>query len=320
VTDSYKLIFNPVAGTAKKGKASKRIENIKSRMSDLGLDYDMVETEFRYHAPELVNKAKEDGYSTVIALGGDGTAHEVGNGAIQTGLKFGVINIGSGNDFASAIGLKSWEDAVDTLAHGKVHDINVLKSGDRYSINIMDSGLGSDVVKSSETRLRWMAGQFKYTLLTMGNLLKHKTYPVTITIDDKEEVKYNLNIIALGFGQSFGSGLNILPEARYNHDKMTIGIIHSSRSLRVLKMFPSLFDGSLAKYKDHVSMLNAKKVELRLDENHNKTMNIEAEGEIFNTVNSDGITIEVIEKALKVIMPQEWNIDNRTLKAKQDKT
>ncbi len=318
MTDSYKLIYNPAAGTAKGKKASKRIENIKSRLTDLGLDYDMVETEFRYHAPELVNKAKEDGFSTAIALGGDGTAHEVGNGAIQAGMKFGIINIGSGNDFAAAIGLKTWEEAVDTLAHGKVQDINVLKSGDRYSINVMDSGLGSDVVKSSETRLRWMAGQTKYTLLTMGNLFKHKTYPVTITLDDKEAEKYDLNIIALGFGQSFGSGLNILPEARYNHTEMTIGIIHSSRSLRVLKMFPSLFDGSLAKYTDHVSMLNARKVELRLDENHDRIMNIEAEGEIFNTVNSNGITIEVVEKALKVVMPQEWNLENRTLKAKQE--
>ena len=83
-------------------------------------------------------------------------------------------------------------------------------------------------------------------------------------------------------------------------------------------MFPSLFDGSLAKYKDYCSMLTAKKVELKLDENHARTMIIEAEGEIFNTVNSDGITIEVIEKGLRVIMPQEWEIDNRTLKAKQE--
>lgn len=319
MTDSYKLIFNPAAGTAKGKKASKRNENIKSRLSDHGLDYDLVETEFRYHAPDLVKQAKEDGYSTAIALGGDGTVHEVGNGAIQTGMKFGVINIGSGNDFAAAIGLRSWEDAVDALAYGKAHDISVLKSGDRYSLNVIDAGLGADIVKLSETRLRWMAGQTKYTLLTINGLMKHKRYPVTVALDGKEGVEYDLNIIALGFGQSFGSGLNILPEARYNQQEMTIGIMHSSSSLRVMKMFPSVFSGSHPKYKDHVSMLTAKKVELTLNKDHNKVMMIEAEGELFDTVTSNGTTIEVIEKGLKVIMPLDWNMDNRTLKAKQEK-
>ncbi len=287
-------------------------------MTELGLDYDVVETEFRYHAPDLVYKAKEDGYSTVVALGGDGTVNEVANGAIQSGLNFGVINIGSGNDFAAAIGLKSWENAIDALANGQAEDISVLKSGDRYSVNVMDAGLGADIVKISETKLRWMAGQIKYTLLMVNGLMKHKRYPVTIIIDNKEEIKYDLNIIAMGLGQSFGSGLNVLPEARFNQKEMHIGILHSSSILRVLKMFPSLFKGEHPKYKDHITMLTAKKVELKLDENHKKEMMIEAEGELFDEINSNGTTIEVIEKGLKVIMPNGWNMNNRTLKAKQE--
>ena len=70
------------------------------------LDFDLVRTERPWHAAELAEEAAKDGYSCVVAAGGDGTANEVLNGLMNAkadgadGVAMGVLSVGQGNDFA----------------------------------------------------------------------------------------------------------------------------------------------------------------------------------------------------------------------------
>ncbi len=308
---SYKIIFNP---TTRGGKFRKKIILIEEKLKDYGIDYKLVQTEDRLHAIELAESAKEEGYSIAVAAGGDGTVHEVSNGCIRANIPLGIINIGSGNDFASGIGLKSWEHAVDTLIDGKIQKISVVDAGDRYSVNVLDAGVGADVVKMSETQLKWLPGQSKYTLLAIKGIIKHKPYRTRITVDGKENV-YDLNILAIGFGQSFGSGMRILPKARYNQKKMNVAIIHSGNSFKILRLFPKLFSGKHIEVTEHVEYLSGNNVKVELlDSRH---MPVEAEGEIFKYLNSNSIEMRSVPSALSVITPKEWDFSNTSLKVKK---
>lgn len=57
------------------------------------------------HAKEIVEQAKSQNYTHIVAAGGDGTVNEIGTALMGTGIAFGVISLGSGNGFCPSFGL-----------------------------------------------------------------------------------------------------------------------------------------------------------------------------------------------------------------------
>lgn len=307
---SVKIIFNPAT---RGGKSKKKVPKIEKLLKELNVDYQIFETTAPLDAIAIAEDAKNEKFNVVCALGGDGTVHEVANGAIRANLPFAAIPVGSGNDFVGGIGINgNWEAGVENLAYGEINEISIVKANDRYSINILDAGIGGDIAKASEKHLRWITGSFKYTLLTLALLTRHKPYPVNLTIDG-EEIKYQLNLIAAGFGQTFGSGMNVLPEARFNQEKMNVAIIHDTGRFKFLRIFPKVFSGEHVNYTDHVDMLSASNVIIEPEEGYKKILRGEAEGELF----SEGrVEITAIPKGLKVITPRDWKHEDLSVKIK----
>ncbi|MFV2014983.1 MAG: diacylglycerol kinase family protein, partial [Candidatus Heimdallarchaeota archaeon] len=163
---SVKIIFNPAS---RGGKSRKKLPKIEKLLKEYNVDYQLVETQAPLDAISMAEEAKNENFDIVCALGGDGTAHEVANGAIRANLAFTAIPVGSGNDFVGGIGMNGkWETGVENLVQGEINEISVIKANDRYSINIMDAGFGGDIAKASEKHLRWITGSLKYTLLTLA--------------------------------------------------------------------------------------------------------------------------------------------------------
>lgn len=301
--------MNPKA----RGGGSKKIgEKIKGSLAETGLDFSFEETTGPLDAISMAEKTKEDGYNTVCAVGGDGTAHETANGAIKAGVTFATIPAGSGNDFAGGLGMETWEEGLETLSSGTIQKISVLKAGERYVINLMDSGLGGDVAKASEKHLRWMSGSKKYSLLTLGILTRHKPYKTIISIDGKE-TEWDLNLFVAGFGQTFGSGMNILPDARFNHDEMHISLIHSTGRFKFLRLFPKVFSAKHIEETKHVEMMRGKEVIIKPLEGNRGPLRSEADGELFW---EGELKLETIPEGLDVIIPSEWSLENVSLKVK----
>ena len=95
------IICNPAAGH---GAAERMLPDANRILTELGLDYEIVQTERPWHAAELAEAAAKRGTATVVAMGGDGTANDVLNGlmrASQAGADactMGIITVGRGND------------------------------------------------------------------------------------------------------------------------------------------------------------------------------------------------------------------------------
>jgi diacylglycerol kinase family enzyme len=101
-----KLILNPMADM---GNAWTVANDLRPIVSEYEGQVDWSGTVYPTHATELARQAAQEGYDLVVALGGDGTAHEVVNGLMQVPPEqrpaLGVVPTGSGNDFAHAIGI-----------------------------------------------------------------------------------------------------------------------------------------------------------------------------------------------------------------------
>ncbi|MEW5941804.1 MAG: diacylglycerol kinase family protein, partial [Chloroflexota bacterium] len=111
-----KLILNPMADM---GRAWKVANDLRPIAQEFKGDLSWSGTVYPTHAIELAKQAAEEGHDLVVAMGGDGTAHEVINGLMQVPESrrptLGIVPIGSGNDFAHSIGVPIKPDYA--LAH-----------------------------------------------------------------------------------------------------------------------------------------------------------------------------------------------------------
>ncbi len=111
------------------------------------------------HAIELARAAADEGRSRIIAVGGDGTLHEVANGVLESGrcddVAVGFIGQGTGGDFRRTLGIAHRLDAyVEAMASGRRRRIDVGKlryrshpngppeQRTRWFVNILSAGMG----------------------------------------------------------------------------------------------------------------------------------------------------------------------------------
>src|ERR1700751_4385458 len=99
--DRFFAIVNPAAGG---GKSARLAGPALARLREKGLRIDVIASTGPGHAVELAREAYEQGYRRFLAVGGDGTAHELINGvfALQPGvprIELGFLPLGTGNSF-----------------------------------------------------------------------------------------------------------------------------------------------------------------------------------------------------------------------------
>ena len=105
--ERVKVILNPYSG---RGAAARGKEQMRAALARAGVVYDLVETTGVGHAVELAKQARHEGYTLLVAAGGDGTASEVMNGLAQVTPsdevvgKLAIFPMGSGNDVAEMVG------------------------------------------------------------------------------------------------------------------------------------------------------------------------------------------------------------------------
>ena len=111
------LIYNPASG-----KKSDKREQITEALDKLGIQHEYLLTYKRWDAVNLCRELDLSKYSAIVAVGGDGTIHEVVNGIMTRKdgkkLPIGFLPNGTGNDMCGAIELDNVEQGLQYLAKG----------------------------------------------------------------------------------------------------------------------------------------------------------------------------------------------------------
>ena len=98
----WRFIVNPMAGG---GTVRRRWPEIETQLRSAGINFDAVFTEGKYHAAALAEQAIAEETYYLVAVGGDGTAHEVVNGIMRQTtcpteqVTFTLLPVGTGNDW-----------------------------------------------------------------------------------------------------------------------------------------------------------------------------------------------------------------------------
>ena len=132
-------IVNPAAG---KGLGARIATTIAGELAAAGVSADVVVTPGPGQAVRLASRAVEEGYERVIAVGGDGTANEVANGLVDTTTALALYPIGSGNDFARALGYpRRRRDVASFIAAARPRRIDVGEVNGRAFLNAAGVGI-----------------------------------------------------------------------------------------------------------------------------------------------------------------------------------
>ncbi|HVL63997.1 MAG TPA: diacylglycerol kinase family protein [Actinomycetota bacterium] len=286
--------FGPITlvcnGRAGKGGVARALPDVRRALDERGLTYEIVETQRAGHATEIARAALEAGSRFIVAMGGDGTIHEVVNGMIRDDRPvdpeavLGVVAAGTGSDFIKTFGLPAMPaHAVAHLDGGGSFPIDIGKvtftrGGNeevRYFPNIAEVGLGAAVVARA-ARLPRALGPAVYLVAFWLAVLRHRAARVKVDLVDRT-YEGTMNNLVVANGQYFGGGMKIAPKAAPTDGLLDVQIEHA-RKREAIAIMPKVFRGE---HVPHPDILEAKRARLSIETD--PPMLVEADGEVLGT-------------------------------------
>ena len=241
----YHIISNPVAG---KNKSKKNLETAQSVFAEHGVSFETHLSQGVGDATQIARSLAENGETEIIALGGDGTLHEVLNGlADPTACHLGLIPSGTGNDFAEHIGLSlDAREATNLILNGEPKDTDFLEVGGLRCMNV--AGVGIDVDVLERCKKGKLKGKIKYLMSLIQSLFKFKG--CKLEIQSKEHTQtHNVLIAAACNGSQFGGGIQICPTAKEDDKKLNAVIVDFiDGKMKIVKAFLQLMKGKILEY------------------------------------------------------------------------
>jgi len=215
------------------------------RAKDLfGQNIDVIVTDYAGHATYLTRELLNRGFQHIIGVGGDGTFNEVVNGFFENGhlinpdAKFTPLLAGSSGDTLKSIN----SGKIDLIKCVFVD--NQDKYTMRYSINMVNIGLGGKVSKLAQTLPRFTGGKINFMLSTVLSFFVYDGDYVKLSIDDKDIGKFHILNVAIANGRYTGGGMLMSPHSDMNDGFLDFVLIKNISALEFGINVPKLYNGT----------------------------------------------------------------------------
>jgi YegS/Rv2252/BmrU family lipid kinase len=298
VRERFLAIVNPAAG---RGRTVKLAGAQLARLREGGLRVDVIASSGPGHAAQLAREAYEQGYRRFLAVGGDGTAHEILNGifgraTLAERIELGFLPLGTGNSFLRDFTKEGSNSSIEALLTGRKRRVDLLRlrhaTGTIYSFNLLSVGFTADV-GALTNRIFKPFGHLGYLLGVFVRVVQLKRRGFRMR-SDADESWDERRCLFLTFNNSkyTGGTMMIAP-----HADPTDGLIEYVRwgpigRLGLLKMLPRLYDGTHIEHR-LAERRAVKHVEFALD----APVDVMIDGEI---VTLDCKTLDILPGAMDV--------------------
>lgn len=282
-----RLIVNPVSGA---DTAPTLLPLINRVLRENFGELDISLTIGAGDAQAIAEKTVQDSqYSHIFIAGGDGTLNEVLNGAasVENALErivFGLIPLGTGNDFADALGLpEDVEAALDILKNKKVFAVDVGKlttdAKAHFFINVSAGGFIAEVSDAVNPQLKSIAGKLAYLIGGAQVMFNYAPVNTRVKIDYAEEtIKriYDIEMFAVCNSRMVGGGSMIAPEAIVNDGLFDICIFKDVDTFQFINLLREISVGSHLDNEETV-YLRVPEIEFEFD----REIKVNADGEVL---------------------------------------
>ena len=304
MNNRVKLIFNPLADRGRSSDLETSVQHILDKHP--GAEWST--TEYSNHATELAEQAAQDGFDVVVAVGGDGTVHEVVNGLMRVPEDqrpvLGSVPIGSGNDFSSNVGIPDEiEDALERAFNGEIKriDIGQLTDGSgqsEYWNNTLGIGFDAAVTVISY-QIRRLQGFTMYLWAVIKTIVLHHHAPRMKIVTDQEEINENILMFVACNGPREGGGFYVAPDAILDDGLFHYAMIENVSRPMMFRLIPEVMNGTHGRFKQ-VRMGHFRELQLTSE----APVTIHMDGEVFAGFDSSvtELQIKILPNALRVII------------------
>lgn len=250
------VVANPSSAGGRTGRTLGDVLAIVER--GLG-PVDLVLTAGPGHAIQLARDGVREGRKTIIALGGDGTLHEVANGVLDAGggAAVGYIGQGTGGDFRRTLGIPHRLDAyVAAIASGRERPVDVGKvsyrstdgeTRSRWFVNILSAGMSGLADRYVSETTKAMGGKAAYFVASFRALVACRRGRIRCNVgllDQQFERTISTFMIAICNGRYFGAGMQVAPMAVPDDGRFEVVSMDASSKLAVLANSRRIYDGT----------------------------------------------------------------------------
>lgn len=257
-----KVILNPYSA---RWKAKERIPETEAALKACGIDYDLSVTEYPGHGIEISAEAMRDGYTSIIAAGGDGCYNEVINGILQVSesdsggmvLKpFGILPLGTANDLAVNLGLSN-----DLLAAAKVISANKVRIMDLCQVTFVDdnrryyfgnnSAIGLEpTITFIQSRMKRLRGVLRYLVATLMAIAQNPTWTAHLEWEGGE-YHGQITLVSVGNNPLTGGIFYMTPHADPFDGLLTFIYGYLPSRLQILRILPRTMKRGEGSYVEH---------------------------------------------------------------------
>jgi diacylglycerol kinase (ATP) len=237
-----KVILNPYSN---RWKAKARWPEAESALKEAGVDFELTTSERPGHIVQLTQEAVIQGYSPIIAAGGDGTVGETVNGMALAAKSekdllgpLGILPLGTANDLVYNLGLPlDLRAAAQIIKNGESKHMDIGRVNDLYFANNSAAGL-EPYVTTKQIRIKWISGILRYLVAAIWAIMERPKWVAKINWDDGE-YKGPVSLITIGNGARSGGVFYMIPHADPFDGKLTFVYGYRSSRRAMLATLPS---------------------------------------------------------------------------------
>lgn len=294
------FVFNPFAGPG-----TVDTDSLRKKLEGIGVDFEIVSFLPEESITDFVLKRgmqSPDETLRFYACGGDGTIKRVADGVAKLkNAELSVYPIGSGNDFVKYYGGKESFMDLEALCNSTAHDIDIIKVGDEYSVNITYFGFEASVADtmSKVRRKKLIGGKNAYTTGIVKALFTAMKNRADIYVDGEKLNDGTFLLCTIGNSSYVGGSFKCAPYAVTNDGLLEVNIVKPISIFSFVKLIGAYEKGTHVgdpRFKKILTYRRAKKVEVK----SNSEFSVCLDGEI-RTVN--GFSAEVVHNAIKFASP-----------------
>jgi diacylglycerol kinase (ATP) len=306
------FLINP---KARNGYCLKIWERVEQTLTEGKISFQKFFTEYQGHANILATQIASSTTEeiVIIAVGGDGTMHEVVNGTVQyNNVTLGFVPGGSGNDFSR--GFLIPVDPMEALqvilrlvkkdaAQIDVGKVNMNDHSVHYFINNMGAGFDALVSQGvNQSRMKAILnklslGRLVYVYVLLKELFTYNCTTINLSIDEKIQIYEKTWFVTVSNQPYYGGGMKIAPEAVPDDGLLDITIVHRLSRIKLLLVFISVFWGKHVLFKE-VKSFRGRKISLH----SSSPLYVHADGEIIGYT---PLNIQIQTRKIKVLSSRE---------------
>ena len=297
-TLQFCFIVNPNAGTNMQQRIRESVfKNLDHRRFQPSIWF----TEYAGHGAILAQKAIQEGFDVVVAVGGDGSINEIAGALVNTSVSLGLVPAGSGNGLAMHLGYgRQIDEAIQKLNHTTIKRMDYGTLNDKAFFNV--AGLGFDGRVSNMMRESKRRGFMGYLINSVKAGFQHKAQKFILHLPE-QTIERTCFAIAVANGPMYGYNMEIAPGAALDDGLFSLVLIKEAPKWSYFKAVHSSMHGKILDHNfiEHFAVSNIK---------------IEFEGKQYMHLDGEGFAIEssadikMQKNALSILVPSSQNNSN----------